>query len=98
MKPPPADSETMVECPLCAGVLTYGDARTAALFPVPRDGDSEANEGAGGVPVLQGTAVIECRCGRTAVDLQQRGNVRLAIPRPGTTLAGTAGPDMSVVL
>ena len=43
-------------------------------------------------------AVLECRCGFTQVDIQQRGSVILAIPRPGKALGGSSGIDASVIL
>lgn len=93
MKPPPIDSDTMIECPRCADVLTYGQARALKLYPTMNDGFSSD-----GPASLQATAVIECRCGHTAVDIQQRGTVVLAIPRPGQALGGSSGTDSSVIL
>jgi hypothetical protein len=90
MKAPPADTDVMIECALCADVLHYGDARAAPMYPVMGGGD--------GPGALRATAVVECRCGRTAVYIQQRGEMRLAIPRRGETLAGSSGTDASVIL
>jgi hypothetical protein len=80
----------MIECPRCGQTLTYGDARAAALYPV-----IESNDEPG---ALLASAVVECRCGATAVDVQQRGTLLLVIPRPGKTLIGSSGADASVVL
>ncbi|MHB8575278.1 MAG: hypothetical protein ACYDCQ_08085 [Dehalococcoidia bacterium] len=91
-KPPPADDDPMVECPRCGQVLTYGEARHANLFPTMSDGD---NPGPGALAAM---AIVECRCGRTAVDVQQRGSLLLVIPRPGVALGGSSGPDASVIL
>jgi hypothetical protein len=71
-------------------VLTYGEARRATLYPIMSDGDGPGS--------LAATAIVECRCGRTAVDVQQRGSLLIVIPRPGATLGGSSGPDASVVL
>lgn len=90
MKAPPANSDPMIECPLCAQVLTYGDARLATLYPVMGAGD--------GVAALRATAIVQCRCGRTAVDIQQRGAMLLALPQRGKTLLGSSGTDASVIL
>lgn len=89
-KPPPGDDEPMVECPRCGQVLTYGDARNATLYPTMSDGDGPGS--------LAAMAIVECRCGRTAVDVQQRGSLLIVVPRPGVTLGGSSGPDASVVL
>ncbi|HZU77024.1 MAG TPA: hypothetical protein VFA70_09690 [Dehalococcoidia bacterium] len=91
MKSPPADGDVMLECPLCGQALTYADARALPLHPAMND-DSDS-PGA-----LRASGVLECRCGRTAVKIEQRGNARIVIPRPGVTLGGAAGPDSSVVL
>jgi hypothetical protein len=91
MKGPPADTDAMVECPLCGQVLTYGDARAISLHPAMND-DAESPA------ALKASGVLECRCGRTAVTIEARGSIRLVIPRAGITLGGTAGPDSSVVL
>ncbi len=93
MKPPPADSDIMIECPRCGQVLTYADARARQLFPA-LGSDSELDSVAG----LRAMAVVECRCGHTQVDIQQRGSISLAIPRPGKTLGGSSGVDSSVIL
>jgi len=93
VKPPPADDETMIECQRCADVLKYGQARAAKLFPAMNDGFSEE-----GLASLKATAVVECRCGHTAVGVQQRGTIVLVIPRPGQMLGGSSGIDSSVVL
>jgi len=90
MKPPPAHSDPMIECPLCGQVLTYGDARAATLYDVIGGGD--------GVAALRATAVVECRCGRTSVGIQQRGSMLLAVPNRGGTLIGSSGMDASVIL
>lgn len=93
MKPPPADSDAMIECPLCGTALAYGDARAARLYPVTRDASLDEIPGA-----LIAVARVECRCGRTTVDIQQRGTMKLAVPRPGGMLGGSSGPDASVIL
>ena len=80
----------MVECPRCGQVLTYGDARGVTLYPTMSEND--------GPGALSATAILECRCGRTAVDVQQRGTLLIVIPRPGVTLGGSSGPDSSVIL
>lgn len=90
MKQPVADSTPLIECRFCAHVLTYGDARASDRFPAMGYAD--------GPGALRAMAVLECRCGRTAVDIQQRGEVLIAIPRSGDTLLGSSGPDASLVL
>jgi hypothetical protein len=80
----------MVECPVCGQVLTYGDARALELHPSMLDADGPGS--------LTASGVLECRCGRTAVTIEQRGQYRIVIPRPGVTLGGSAGPDSSVVI
>lgn len=93
MKPPPADSDTLIECSRCAQLLTYADARALPLYPaMGSDGESDSSTG------LRAMAVLECRCGFTQVDIQQRGSVALAIPRPGKALGGSSGIDASVIL
>lgn len=94
MKPPPADSDVMIECPLCGTSITYGEARAATLYPVTR-GDASLDDMPG---ALTAVGQVECRCGRTTVDIQQRGSMKLAVPRPGGQLGGTSGPDESVIL
>lgn len=89
-KPPPVNADLMIECQRCGQVLTYGDARDAALFPVIERGDQPG--------ALRASAVVECRCGATAVDVQQRGELLLVIPRPGKALIGSSGIDASVIL
>ena len=92
MKQPPADTETIVECPRCADVLSYGQARAVKLYEAM--GSSKTD-----VPgALVASGVLECRCGQTMVDIQKRGSVVLAIPRPGHELAGGGGIDASVIL
>jgi hypothetical protein len=93
MKPPPADSDILIECPRCGQTLTYADARGLQLYPA-LGSDGEPDSAAG----LRAMAVVECRCGHTQVDIQQRGNITLAIPRPGKTLGGSSGVDASVIL
>lgn len=88
---PPADDEVMIECPLCGEALTYGAARAATIYPVAAD----ENEGPG---ALRGVARLSCRCGRTSVDIQLRGDMRIVVPRPGETLGSSSGPDASVVI
>ncbi len=89
-KPPPANADPMIECPRCGQLMTYGDARAASLYPAI---DNSEQPGA-----LRASAVVECRCGATAVDVQQRGDLLIVIPRPGKELIGGSGTDQSVIL
>jgi hypothetical protein len=84
------DDAALIECRFCGQLLTYGDARAVDRFPALGYEDGPGS--------LRSMAVLECRCGRTAVDLQQRGQVLIAIPRSGDTLQGSSGPDASLVL
>ena len=88
----PNDDDPMAECPRCGQVLTYADARGATLYPAAGRGEDD------GPGALVATAIVECRCGQTAVDVQQRGSLLLAIPRPGTALGGSSGTDASVII
>ena len=83
----------MVECPRCGQILLYGDARGATLFPALSDGADGNGPGS-----LVARAIVECRCGRTTVDVQQRGSLLIVIPRPGMTLGSSSGPDSSVII
>ena len=90
LRPPPADDALLIECRLCGEPLTYGAARALMLYPTGANSDDSPG-------ALTGLARISCRCGRTNVDVQQRGTMRIAVPQPGDTLGESSGPDASVI-
>ncbi len=90
LRPLPADDSVLIECPLCGEPLTYGAARSLTLYPTGANADDSPG-------ALIGVARISCRCGRTNVDVQQRGSIRIAVPQPGDTLGESSGPDASVI-
>jgi hypothetical protein len=90
IRPLPADDAVMIECPLCGEEINYGAARGIMMYPAGvADDDSPG--------ALRGVARLSCRCGRTNVDIQQRGSMRIALPQPGITLGESSGPDASVI-
>ena len=90
IRPLPADDAVLIECPLCGEEITYATARSLTLYPAGVADDD-------GPGALRGVARLSCRCGRSNVDIQQRGNVRIAVPQPGVTLGESSGPDASVI-
>jgi hypothetical protein len=64
----------------------------------PRGGAVPAIDNSEQPGALRASAAVECRCGATAVDVQQRGDLLIVIPRPGRELIGSAGTDQSVIL